>query len=132
MNSYQGMKTADGRIVTRNGKVLDMDLVEKILERARWRMEWGVASEGANRLALAILLHEVPLPLALAAYQDFGKEVVATLDPGQFRLTDEEIMEWVGKKTFTEGGVWNEYMELHEVQPPKDIVQVVDDPDDRE
>lgn len=55
---------------------------------------WGYSGSGPAQLALAMLLHFTDQDFALANYQQFKTDVIATLDKEGFEMDETEVAEW--------------------------------------
>ena len=60
---------------------------------------WGDGGSGAAQLALAILLRATDRATALAQYEAFKREVIATLPRGDFSLRLASVHEWLAART---------------------------------
>ena len=60
---------------------------------------WGHDDLGAAQLALAILLRATDRSTALAQYEAFTREVIATLPQGDFSLRLAYVHEWLAART---------------------------------
>lgn len=57
---------------------------------------WGYHGSGPSQLALALLLHfGATDEEALKWYQEFKREVIATLPPNDFMMENERVTEWL-------------------------------------
>ncbi len=89
---YQGRRTADGCIVTVNGKPLPLGL--EVWNHSPTGLEWGYAGSGPAQLALALLLdHLGNRRRAVELHQRFKFAVVARLPRDGWELTSTEIDE---------------------------------------
>ena len=59
---------------------------------------WGNDDPGAVQLALAILLRATDRDTALAQYEVFAREVIATLPQGDFSLRLASVHEWLAAR----------------------------------
>ena len=98
MNIYHGWRT-EGRVyVTCNGMELLPDLSLSVRNHSPSGFEWAYCGSGPAQLALAILLHELPVYLALACYMDFKRDVIAQLDYEEWQLTEQQIAEAINAR----------------------------------
>jgi hypothetical protein len=56
--------------------------------------EWGYGGSGPAQLAIAILAHAYDDEFATAHYQQFKRDVVATLPENGWTLTKSDLDEW--------------------------------------
>ena len=61
-------------------------------------VEFGYAGSGPALLALSILADAVGPERAVGLYQKFKRDFVARADGDEFRVTQEQIEEWVAKQ----------------------------------
>ena len=83
-----------GRVVSHNGKVLDLEASLKVKNHSPTGFCWGYSGSGPSQLALAIMLEQLngDKERALALYQDFKFRVISRLPMDEdFELTDEKV-----------------------------------------
>jgi len=79
MSTFEGKRTIDGLVVTRDGKRLDEHYDVKSF--TSWGFEWTYEGESPQQLALAILIeHLGDQARALHLCEPFMRKVIANLD----------------------------------------------------
>ena len=86
------------RVVTIDGKVLSPAKSQKVWNHSPDGYSWNYAGSGPSQLSLALLLEITTKEEALKYYQDFKFDKIATLPPDDFRMTGEEVYEWLLRK----------------------------------
>ncbi len=82
------------RVVSHNGKPLDLNASLKVENHSPTGFCWGYAGSGPAQLALAILLEQFngDRARALSIYQEFKSKIVSRLPMDEdFVLTDEQV-----------------------------------------
>lgn len=100
-DEVEGIQDVD-RVVTHDGKVLDLNASLKVVNHSPTGFCWGYNGSGPAQLALAIMLEQLngDRERALALYQDFKFRVIAGLDMDKdFELTDERVEAEIAKIT---------------------------------
>lgn len=96
MKLYIGKRDGVKAAVFVDDKELPLDPSLKLRDHSPTGFEWAYAGSGPTQLALAILLDVTDNPeLALAHYQDFRNEFIATANYEGFVLTELEIGQWL-------------------------------------
>lgn len=95
MSTYEGKRTIDGLVVTKDGKRLDEHYDVKCF--TSWGFEWTYEGESPQQLALAILVEHLGDPQrALRLSGPFMTTVIANLD-NDWTLTSTQIDQELGK-----------------------------------
>jgi hypothetical protein len=89
MSVYEGKRTIDGLVVTKDGAPLSEHY--EVKQFTTWGFEWTYEGESPQQLALAILVeHLGDARRALALSDPFMRQVVANLD-NDWTLTSADI-----------------------------------------
>lgn len=89
MSVYEGKRTIDGLVVTKDGVRLDEHY--EVKQFTTWGFEWTYEGDSPRQLALAILVeHLGDRARAVALSEPFMRTVVANLD-NDWTLTSDEI-----------------------------------------
>lgn len=89
MSVYEGKRTIDGLVVTKDGAPLSEHY--EVKQFTTWGFEWTYEGESPQQLALAILVeHLGDRSRAIALSEPFMRQVVANLD-NDWRLTSADI-----------------------------------------
>lgn len=101
---YKGYRTSQGAFVMvyRRGSGLATRLEHQV-RHSPTGFEWGYGGSGPAELARCLLIDAVGEAIADRLYQEFKRHVVAGLPENRWRLTEEQIREWVCQQL--EGGV---------------------------
>jgi len=101
MKTYFGSRTASGRALVivkgEDGKPYNLSInpSERLWSHSI-EFEWGYGGSGPAQLALALLLDcTTDKQIALALHQGFKRDVVATLPDNDWKITTEEINNWI-------------------------------------
>ncbi len=94
MSIYEGKRTIDGLVVTRDGAPLNEHY--EVKQFTTWGFEWTYEGDSPQQLALALLVeHLGDNARAIALSGPFMRQVVANLD-NDWKLTSAEIDAAVG------------------------------------
>ncbi|RTL65220.1 MAG: hypothetical protein EKK41_20485 [Hyphomicrobiales bacterium] len=89
MSVYEGKRTIDGLVVTKDGAPLSEHT--EVKQFTTWGFEWTYEGESPQQLALAILVeHLGDARRALALSEPFMRQVIANLD-NDWTLTSGDI-----------------------------------------
>jgi hypothetical protein len=89
MSTFEGQRTIDGLVVTKDGKRLDEHYA--VARFTTWGFEWTYEGDSPQQLALAILVEELgDRDRAIRLCEAFMRRVVANLD-NDWVLTSSEI-----------------------------------------
>jgi hypothetical protein len=137
MNIYQGMRLQDGVIVTCNGRILEPDVSLTVRNHSPAGFNWGYGGSGPAQLALAILLHECPIHVAVGLYQKFKEDVVSKWHADWFICTQGSIVDWISHQASlllraerNAPHLGMEFELVHEALPPRWQDLTIIDPDD--
>ena len=86
------------REVTINGKALSPKASQKVRNHSPDGFAWGYAGSGPAQLAFALLLHFTSLAFAVKNYQDFKREVIATLPQDDFAIPVAPVLTWIRER----------------------------------
>jgi hypothetical protein len=80
-----------------DGKPLDLEASRKVVDHSPTGFQWGYLGSGPSQLALALLLHfGASVDEALAWYDEFKREIIATLKHGEdFEMDDSRVKDWL-------------------------------------
>jgi len=94
MKVYEGYP---GGKVFVDGRPLNLRL--DLREHSPTGFNWGYGGSGPAQLALAILADVAGDKVALNHYQEFKRDVIASLEPDKkFTLTEEEVKAWLARQ----------------------------------
>jgi len=89
MSIYEGKRTIDGLVVTKDGAPLSEHYDVK--QFTTWGFEWTYEGDSPQQLALAILVEHLGDPKrALALSEPFMRQIVANLD-NDWTLTSADV-----------------------------------------
>lgn len=89
MSIYEGKRTIDGLVVTKDGVALSEHY--EVKQFTTWGFEWTYEGDSPQQLALAILVeHLGDKQRALALSEPFMRQIVANLD-NDWTLTSADI-----------------------------------------
>lgn len=89
MSTYEGKRTIDGLVVTKDGAPLSEHY--EVKQFTTWGFEWTYEGDSPQQLALAILFEHLKDPARAIALSDpFMRQIVANLD-NDWTLTSTDI-----------------------------------------
>lgn len=93
MPTYEGKRTIDGLVVTKDGAPLSEHY--EVKQFTTWGFEWTYEGDSPRQLALALLVEHLGDPQRAIALSDlFMREVVANLD-NDWTLVSDDIARFV-------------------------------------
>ncbi len=97
MKTFRGHRTPSrGAWATVDGLALPLHL--ELRNHSPTGFEWGYLGSGPHQLALAILAEVVGADVARQHYSDYCHEVIACLNPGPWRIGEQEVWEWLERR----------------------------------
>jgi hypothetical protein len=92
---YEGRRTADGAVVTVNGKTLDPRF--DLRNHSPDGFHWGYGGSGPAQLALAIAADYFGDEVGESIYQDLKWALIAPIQSDKWTLASQEIRAWHAK-----------------------------------
>ena len=89
---------ADSKMVLLDGKEVRPGNSQDIHNHSPDGFNWGYTGSGPAQLALAILLENLSDSRAIALYQEFKREVIATLEMDKDFCIELDFDEWLSKR----------------------------------
>lgn len=83
------------KVVTIDGKELSPGFSQSIYNHSPNGFNWSYGGSGPAQLALALLCELTTPDFALSVYQDFKRDVIATLPEGDFELRGEKVFKYL-------------------------------------
>lgn len=78
-----------------DGEILDLSHARTLRDHAP-DVLWGYHGSGPSMLSLSLLLHfGATDEEALAFYQEFKREIIATIPAEDFQMENSKVMEWL-------------------------------------
>jgi len=96
------------REVTILGEPLDPAPSQKVYNHSPDGFNWGYSGSGPAQLALAILLYFTrgDAQLSVRYHQDFKFDKIAGLPQDDFRMSVEEVQDWISEHIYGEEEAW--------------------------
>lgn len=90
---YRGIRTPNGCLVTCDNA--ELPARTDIRPLCSTGFEWGLESSGSGQLSLAILADFCGDDQALDLYQDFQRDIIASIGSSRWELKSAMLIEWV-------------------------------------